>query len=309
MKTIFITALLAAAGYVAQAQEEIPLYGSVIPNSKPAPPGYVEHIDSTGLTRNVTRPTLTVYRPDKTKATGTAVIICPGGGYAVLPTAQRNIQAAKAFTDMGITAFILKYRMPNDAVMVDKTIGPLQDGQTALLIIRKRAAEWGIDPHKIGFVGFSAGGHLASTVGTQFNRPVIENPEQISLRPDFMVLVYPVLLFDPAIPSGVRERLIGTAPSKAILDLYSSEKQVTAATPPSYLVHAADDDVVPVKNCLVFFDALVNAKVKASMHIYQAGGHGFGVENPDNKDNWPHSCRNWLTENGLLESASSQLVK
>lgn len=281
------------------AQEKaILLYEKAIPNSKKAPATYVESTDSSKLISNVTNPGITPYLPPKGKSTGTAVIICPGGGYSVLST-DDEITIAKEFNKIGVTAFILKYRLPNDTIMVDKTIGPLQDAQTAMLIVRKRAAEWGINPNKIGMVGISAGGHLASTEATHFDNPVIENKEKISLRPDFLILVYAVILFDPLIPSGTRETLIGKTPSTATLNLYSNEKHVTANTPPTFLVHAADDDVVPVKNSLVFFNTLLNAKVKAEMHIFQAGGHGFGLDNPESKDKWFEWCKNWLNANGF----------
>ncbi|RPD42708.1 alpha/beta hydrolase [Chitinophaga barathri] len=275
------------------------LYEKEVPNSTPAPADYVEQVDSSGLTRNVTWPSLTAYLPPKDKATGTAVIICPGGGYAVLAPAVKSAALAREFNKAGIAAFVLKYRLPNDAVMTDKSIAPLQDGQMAVLTLRKRAKEWNINPDKIGFVGISAGGHLASTAGTQFGRPVIENKEHISLRPDFMVLVYPVILFDTAIASGVRERLVGKDAPQELLDLYSSEKHVSVNTPPTFLVHAADDDTVPVKNSLLFFNALLDANVRTSMHILQSGNHGFQYDHPGPDVRWFDWCLNWLHENGF----------
>jgi acetyl esterase/lipase len=300
LKSTLFTLVFISVGYFIYAQgKAIPLYGKDIPNAKKAPANYVEHTDSSGLIRNVTNPSIIPFLPRKGTATGTAVIICPGGGYAVLASAEKSALVAKAFNKAGIAAFVLNYRLPSDEIMVDKTIGPLQDAQTALLLIRKRAAEWDLDPHKIGFVGISAGGHLAATAATHFDQPVIDNKEQINLRPDFMVLVYAVILFDTAIASGTRENLIGAAAQPALIDHFSNEKHVTANTPPAFLVHAADDDVVPVKNSLVFYNALLNANVKASMHIFQSGGHGFGLDNPNNKDKWFDSCRNWLQENGF----------
>jgi len=288
--------------HTSNAQEKpVLLYENGVPNSRKAPAGYEEYTDSTGLTYQVTTPTLIPYFPEKGRSNGTAVIICPPGGYWVLPLATKSDQLAKAFAQLGVTAFVLKYRLPNDAIMIDKTIAALQDGQRALQLVRMRSAEWAIDPNKVGLVGLSAGGHLASTAGTHFNRAVIDNKAGINLRPDFMVLVYPVIIFDPRIPSGPRERLIGKNPSKELLNYYSNEKHVTRNTPPSFLVHAADDDVVPVKNSLLFFNALLKANVKAAMHIFQEGGHGFGIENPANKDNWFEMCTNWLEENGFLQ--------
>lgn len=298
-KQLFFTALLLFFQISYSQEKPILLYGDGVPNSKKAPADYAEYTDSSGLTYQVTDPVLIPYFPERGKSTGTAVIICPPGGYLVLPLATKSDEVARAFARIGVTAFVLKYRLPSDAIMIDKTIGPLQDGQRAMQLVRKRAAEWNINPHKIGMAGLSAGGHLVSTVGTHLNRVVIENKEGIDLRPDFMLLVYPVIIFDPMIPSGPRERLIGKTASKKLLNLYSNEKHVTANTPPSFLVHAVDDDVVPVKNSLLFFDALVKANVKAGMHIFQAGAHGFGIENPTNKDNWFEMCVNWMEENGF----------
>jgi acetyl esterase/lipase len=297
MKAVLLVVVMIMSARLLPAQQQrIPLYDKEIPNSKPAPADYIEFTDSLGLINNVTHPTLTPYFPKKGTANGTAVIVCPGGGYGVLAAAKAAI-IARYFTAAGITAFMLNSRLPNDLIMQDKTIGPLQDAQTALALVRKRATEWGINPKKVGFLGISAGGHLATTAGTHFDKPVIENKEKINLRPDFMVLVYPVILFDTAIASGTRENLIGEHAPDSLQRLFSNEKHVTAATPPTFLVHAADDDVVPVKNSLVFFNTLQEAHVKSSMHIFQSGGHGFRIDDPQYK--WFDWCRNWLKENGF----------
>lgn len=238
------------------------------------------------------------YFPQKGKANGTAVLIFAGGGYFVLAP-KKCIELAKAFNALGVAAFVVKYRLPSEKIMNDKTIGPLQDAQTAIKILRERAGEWNIDPFKIGMIGLSAGGHLVSTAGTQINRVVIENKENTSLRPDFMILLYPVTIYDPLI-SRTRENLIGKRPSQEALNLYSTDKHVGAKTPPTYLVHAADDDVIPVKNSLRFFDAMLKANVSGELHILQSGGHGFGISDPGNKNNWFSSCQNWMQRNGLL---------
>jgi len=299
---LFFFFVLFARCVAAQGQV-IPLYGKDIPNSKKAPASFMEQKDSSGLISNVTHPSLLAYFPDKSVATGTAVIICPGGGYSVVAL-DGCVDVAREFNKVGIAAFVLKYRLPNDTIMVDKSIGPLQDAQKAIMIVRQRATEWGIDPHRIGMMGLSAGGHLTSTAGTHFDKPVIENKEQISLRPDFMMLIYPVIVFDLSIASGTRESLIGKTAPTTTLNFFSNDKHVTGNTPPTFLVHAADDDVVPVKNSLLFFNALLNAKVPAEMHIFQAGGHGFGLENPKSKNKWFDWCRNWLDENGFLATTS-----
>lgn len=295
--------MLMSTAFLSNAQEKpIPLYPNGVPNSKPTPANYVETVATKPemWVTNVSVPTITPFIPAKGTANGTAVVICPGGGYAGLAIDKEGYLVAKEFNKIGITAFVLKNRLPSDAIMVDKTIGPLQDAQQAILIVRKHAAEWGIKTDKIGIAGFSAGGHLASTEGTHFDKAVIENKENISLRPDFMVLLYPVITFGPLAHVGSRENLIGKTPSKELVDLYSNEKQVTPNTPITFVVQAADDNTVPVQNSLMFYDALLNAKVKGELHIYQAGGHGFGLYNPKSKNRWFDWCKSWLDENGLL---------
>jgi acetyl esterase/lipase len=247
----------------------------------------------------VSNPTITPFFPEKGKANGTAVLIFPGGSYARLSIEHEGYDVAREFNKIGVTAFVVKYRLPSDEIMVDKTIGPLQDAQQAIMLVRKRAAEWGIDPAKIGVLGFSAGGHLASTVGTHFNKAVIDDKDNINLRPDFMLLLYPVITFGPFAHAGSRDNLLGKKPTQEMLDLYSNEKQVTSNTPPAFIVQAADDKTVPVQNSLLFYNALLNFKIKAEMHIFQEGGHGFGLDNPKNKGKWFDWCKNWLDENGF----------
>lgn len=294
--TLIISVLLITASY--SQDLVLPLYEHSIPNSKKTPADYIEETDSAGLISNVSIPTISVYFADKTKANGTAVILFAGGGYFVLAP-KKCIEIAKAFNEMGITAFVVKYRLPSDKIMHDKTIGPLQDAQAAIKIVRSRAAEWHIDPQKIGMMGLSAGGHLVSTLGTQLNRVVIENPENISLVPDFMILLYPVIIYDPAI-SRTRENLIGKKPSMQALNLYSTDKQVNTKTPRTFLVHAADDEVIPVKNSRRFFDAMLKAGVQGELHILQSGGHGFGISDSNDTANWFEWCLDWLKKNDLL---------
>ena len=301
MKTLLCTLMLMSSVILTYSQEKpIPLYPNGVPNAKPTPPSYVEKLDVDWMTM-VSIPTLTPYFPEKGKANGAAIIIFPGGGYGGLSMVNEGSSIAEAFNKMGVTAFVVKYRLPNDDIMLDKTIGPLQDAQQAVLTVRKNAAQWGIKPDKIGIIGFSAGGHLASTEGTHFDKVLVDDKENISVRPDFMVLLYPVISFGPMAHVASRENLIGKTPAQSLIDLYSNEKQVTTNTPPTFLVHATDDDAVPVQNTLMFYDALLSAKVKAEMHIFQAGGHGFGLNNPKSKDKWIDWCQNWLDENGFLK--------
>lgn len=288
---------MAISGY-AQTQL-VPLYPNGVPNSKTAPAKYIEKTGK-GWIIKVTVPTITPYLPEKGKANGTAVIVCPGGAYAGLAADHEGDAIAKEFNKIGVTAFLLKYRLPNDSIMVDKTIGPLQDAQRAIQLIRERAAEWGINPNKVGIIGFSAGGHLVSTVITHFDKAVIDNKKNTSLRPDFAILGYPVISMSPIGHQYSKLMLLGKDPSAEIVELYSNEKQVTANTPPTFLFHATDDGGVPVENSLLFYQALVKAKVKAELHTYQGGGHGFGLNNPTTKSKWFDELKNWLDENGWL---------
>lgn len=280
----------------------MPLYPNGVPNSKPTPATYIEKNDKGNNDEHVTMvsiPTITPFIPARGTANGSAILIFPGGSYSALSMDKEGYSVTKAFNSFGVTAFVVKYRLPADDIMIDKTIGPLQDAQQAILIVRKNAAKWGIAPDRVGVIGFSAGGHLASTLGTHFEKLLIEDKDNISVRPDFMVLLYPVISFGPMAHVGSRDNLIGKKPFKELIDLYSNEKQITTNTPPTFLVHAGDDGAVPVQNTLMFYDALLNAKVKAEMHIFQAGGHGFGLNNSKSKDKWIDWCKNWMEENGF----------
>lgn len=297
-----IALMLSTATFAAYSQEKaMPLYPKGVPNSKPTPATYVEETNATNWITKVSVPTITPYLPAAGTANGAAIIIFPGGSYAGLANAHEGMDVAKAFSNIGVTAFLVKYRLPTDEIMIDKTIGPLQDAQRAIQIVRQGAAKWGVDPNRVGIIGFSAGGHLASTTGTHFDKVVIENKENTSVRPDFMMLIYPVISFGPKGHVGSRENLVGKNPSQATIDLYSNDKQVTANTPPTFLIHAEDDTVVPVENSLMMYEALLNAKVKTEMHLFQAGGHGFGMPNSTTKEKWFDWAAAWMDQNGWLK--------
>jgi acetyl esterase/lipase len=198
-------------------------------------------------------------------------------------------EVAKAFARQGIAAFVLKYRLPSDEIMQDKQIGPLQDVQRALMIVRQRAKEFQIDTSKVGVMGFSAGGHLASTAGTHFRTSVISNPEHINLRPDFLMLIYPVITMGKYTHPGSRLQLLGKTPSAEQVNGYSNELQITADTPPAFIVQAGDDRAVPVQNSLMFYAGLLEKKIPAALHLYPAGGHGFGLHNKLVKEEWFNS--------------------
>ena len=295
MKSL-IFALLLSPLFIS-AQEIIPLYQGNIPNSKELSGSSVGETFESGMYRNVSKPTLEVYLPEKEKASGSAVVICPGGGYSVVVYQGEGISTAKEFAKNGIAAFVLKYRLPDDLRMTDKSIGPLQDAQQAIKLVRENAPKWAIDPNKIGIMGFSAGGHLASTEATHYEKSLIENTNNTSLRPDFQILIYPVIsMQDKLTHSGSRSQLLGDNPSKGIVDLFSNELQVTEDTPPAYITHTADDNVVDVDNSIGYFEALRHHKVPVEMHIYPKGGHGFVF----GRRGWMEPLFQWLVDAKLI---------
>lgn len=284
------------------AQKIIPLYADKIPNSKPVnDTEKTEQRDGITIISNISRPTLNIFLPPKEKANGTAVIIMPGGGYGINAMSHEGIDVAKIFNEWGVAAFVVKYRIPNDATMEKKEIGPLQDAQRALQFVREHAGEFNVDITHIGIMGFSAGGHLASTAGTHFKDIVISNSEKTNLRPDFMILIYPVISFNDTVGHiGSRNQLIGMNPSKEKIEYYSNELQVTHETPPTFLVHASDDDAVKSENSILFYQSLIKNKVSAELHIYEKGGHGFGMNNKTTNDQWMERCKNWMNASGWL---------
>lgn len=299
---LFIVVLVATNSLI--AQQAIPVYPGKIPGSKPTPADYkeVEDPGKDGVLRvsRVSQPTLAVYLPAKEKATGAAVIICPGGGYSILAISHEGYDVAKKFNELGIAAFVLKYRLPDDAIMQDKSFGPLQDAQQAIYDVRKNAAKWNIDPNKIGIMGFSAGGHLAATLTVRYGDVKIENKEKLSLRPDFSILLYPVVSFLESPHTGSLRNLIGKNGTAAQKDYFSNELHVDGQTPITFLVHANDDKTVPVENSIVFNQAMVKAGRPVEMHIYQAGGHGFGLHNKTTSDQWFDRLTNWMKANKIL---------
>jgi acetyl esterase/lipase len=295
--SLFVFTLLTS---IAVSQTVIPLYKDKVPNSIAGPNLEIwDTIKSRILVRKVSSPTLTAYFPDKEKANGTALLIIPGGGYHHVEISNVGFKVAEEFIKFGVTCFVLKYRLPNDTTMVKKEIGPLQDAQQALKLIRERAKEWNIDPSKVGVAGFSAGGHVASMLATHFTNAVIENNEHANLRPDFQVLLWPVIsMADSLMHKGSRDLLLGKSPSPKMILEYSPELHVNAETPPAFLAHAGDDKSVKVTNSLLYYQALQKNNVMAELHIYPKGGHGFGLINPTTPDRWSERCRNWMISNG-----------
>lgn len=300
MKRIALILLLHIAPLLLMCQTVIPLYKDSIPNSKPSKnEEKSEQSNGILIISKISIPTLSIYLPSKQNATGTAVVICPGGGYSIVAAGHEGADIAKTFTDMGVAAFVVKYRIPNIETMIDPEIGPLQDAQQAIKIVREGAKQWNVNSAKVGIMGFSAGGHLASTAGTHFSKSVISNPNNTSLRPDFMLLIYPVISFADSIGHmGSRDNLIGKNPSAQKIIEYSNELQVNTDTPPTFLVHASDDDAVKPQNSIVFYQALLKNHVAAEMHLYETGGHGFGLNLKNKNEHWMERCKNWMQNHG-----------
>ncbi|HTE28357.1 alpha/beta hydrolase [Flavitalea sp.] len=278
------------------AQDFMALYSDSVPNSIAGPDR--EKSETTGGIERVSKvrnPGISIYLPAQESATGEAVIIYPGGGYGILAIDHEGYDVAKRFNEMGIAAFVVKYRLPDDSIMVDKKIGPLQDAQRAIQLVRENATRWNIKPNKIGIMGFSAGGHLASTAGTHFQKAYISNPNRTSLRPDFMILVYPVISFSDSIGHrGSRNNLLGKDADDKLVKEYSNELHVTDKTPRTFLIHAKDDKGVPFANSTVFAEQLKRHKVPVEVYLYEAGGHGFGMNNPTSNVKWMDLIEKWI---------------
>lgn len=279
------TIVMLFIGYAASAQQVLPLYPDMVPNSR-----VVMNED--------TQPALTVYLPTAAQATGTAVLIFPGGGYGTIVTQTEGTPIAQAFIKKGIAAIVVKYRLPDSAKMNDKSMGPLMDAQQAMKIVRAKAAQWHINPSKIGIIGFSAGGHLASSLGTHFKTSYISNREGLSLRPDFMVLVYPVISMKEALTHpGSKQHLLGKEPTEEQVLFFSNEEQVTKDTPPTYLTHSGDDNVVKVGNSIAFYQALQEKGVNAELHLFPKGNHGFVLNFP--ADEWMQPVFRFIKSEGF----------
>ena len=284
-------------------QETMPLYPKNIPNSRPSPNQEKREVRPNGMEiiSAISVPTLTVFTPATPSASRTAVIICPGGGYHINAIRHEGLDVARKLNEWGVTAFVLKYRIPDDATMINKEIGPLQDAQQAITLVRENASRWNIDPGKVGIMGFSAGGHLASTAATHYKNNVLQDGKNVNLRPDFLVLGYPVISFSDSIGHrGSRDNLLGKTPSKEKVREYSNELRITSDTPPTFLIHAGDDKGVLPANSIVFYENLLKHNVPAELHLYERGGHGFGLDNPTTREKWMDSLRNWLVSRGLL---------
>ena len=252
-------------------------------------------------------PVFIPYIPAPEKATGAAVVICPGGGYSGLAMDHEGEQIGRWLESIGVTAFVLRYRLPGNGYPHPV---PLFDAQRAIRTVRFNAMKWNIQPEKIGILGFSAGGHLASSAGTHFSKPVVlegcqsDDVDAVSCRPDFMILIYPVISMQEGITHrGSRNNLLGENSPAELVDLMSNEKQVTEQTPPTFMVHASDDTAVLPENSIRFYQALLKAGVPAEMHLYLKGGHGFGTRaSAGRASEWPILCEAWMRQMKFLSA-------
>ena len=281
-----------------------PLY-KTIPNNIPTKNQEAESMNAGILIiEKVSIPSYQYFRVATDNTKRPCVIICPGGGYSILAAGHEGTDLANYFNSIGVNALVLKYRIPNAENQIDKSIAPLQDAQQAILLARTNADSWGIDENKIGIMGFSAGGHLASSLATHYNDIKIDNPSKISLRPDFQLLIYPVISFGPEGHEGSRINLMGNAnddKTQKAIHYYSNEKQITKDTPPAFLVHSKDDDVVPVANATDYFDNLIANKVPAELYLYEKGGHGYGMKNPTSEILWTSVMKTWMQKSKIIQ--------
>ncbi len=281
--------------------------GGIAPGSERVAPGQriVERSDDPArpdrIITGVTRPHLVVYRPERPN--GAALLVMPGGGYRRIVLDKEGSALAPVFAERaGYTLFVLRYRLPGEGHEHARD-APLADAQRALRLIRARAREWRLDPHRIGAIGFSAGGHVAASLGTRYDDAVyapVDAIDRESARPDFLLLVYPVIDMGEHAHPGSRERLLGEAPGAANVRAYSLQHRVAAGMPPTFLLHAADDASVPVHNSLRFHEALLRAGVPAELHVYARGGHGFGVRDIAGLPlaQWPDIAIAWMAAQG-----------
>ena len=247
------------------------------------------------------KPRITVYRAPVDKANGAGIIVCPGGGYRNLASDHEGKQVAEWMNTLGVSAFVLQYRVGPRY----RHPAPLRDAQRALRLVRSKAKDFGIDPSRLGVIGFSAGGHLASTIGTLFDdgqRDAADPIERMGSRPDFLILAYPVIsLGAPFTHKGSLASLLGDSPDSGLVRELSTEGRVTARTPPTFLFHTADDPVVPAENSIAFYAALRAANVPAEMHVFAHGPHGVGLAQQDRAlSAWPSLGAAWMNAMGFL---------
>ncbi len=276
-------------------QKTVPLY-SKVPYLKTSC-DKKEYVPVQGEVADVIEPTLSEFIPSNINPAKTAVLILPGGGYSHLAMEKEGFDVARKYNELGVAAFVLKYRMPLSSCFENSSLVPLQDAQQAILMIRQQADKFGIDINNIGVIGFSAGGHLASTLLTHADTSLVDNKD-ISLLPNWSVLGYPVIDMDIAnTHKGSRVNLLGNNPTPEQIEYFSSQKRVNNSTPPCFLFLAQDDKAVNPLNSIHYYEAMLQHNVKGELHIMEKGGHGFGLYNKTTKEDWFQSMTDWLRQN------------
>jgi acetyl esterase/lipase len=302
MKQGIVLMFLLCVWVEVNAQEFIPLWpAGGMPNSR----GMMstDSINNERIYR-VGNPGIYAFFPSRQENVSAAVVIFPGGGYARLAYEISGFQIAKWFNTMGVSAFVVKYRLPDSPDLVIRHLGPLQDAQRAMRLVRSRAAEWGIDPGKVGVFGTSAGGHLAASLSTLLDdvSKIEDTLKQIDYRPDFAILISPVITMGVRTHNGSKKSLLGESPEEKLVLQFSLEKQVSKRTPPAFVVHAFDDKSVPLWNSLAYFQALSEAAIPSSLHVFPQGGHAIALRNnPGSTAEWVNLCEEWLREMKFVE--------
>jgi acetyl esterase/lipase len=253
----------------------------------------------------VATPGMYAFTVPKSDNNGTAVLICPGGGYQRVSHIYNGFTFAKWYNSIGVNVFVLVYRLPGQTDLVQRQLAPLQDAQRAIRIIRANAVQWNIKADKVGVMGISAGGHVASTLGTHTNdeAAIKDSVDNYSYRPDFMILLSPVISMGKYAHPGSKKLFLGADTTAAMIEKYSGELQVSSFTPPAFIVHALNDSTVKVQNSLLFYNALIDKKINASLHVFPQGGHGIRLDdNPGSTDLWTNLLELWLKETEFVKS-------
>lgn len=299
LKQLFIYFIFSILLMSKSSAQYLPLYKNI--------PNYIDTINEEVITHDgilrigkVSIPGYQYFRVANDQIKRPCVIICPGGGYGILAATHEGTDVAAYFNTIGINAIVLKYRIPNSAHQVNKSIAPLQDAQQAIYLARTNASEWGIDANKMGIMGFSAGGHLASTLATHYEDIKVANQENISYRPNFQILIYPVISFNSYGHMGSRNNLIGPVILEDQVHYFSNEEHINKNTPPAFLVHAKDDQSVVVENAINYYKQLQENQVPSELYLFEKGGHGFGMKNKTSDVYWPELMKQWLLKNNII---------
>ena len=299
IKHLFFSLIFSIVHMSKSSAQYLPLYKNI--------PNYIDAINQEVITNDgilrigkVSIPGYQYFRVANDNIKRPCVIICPGGGYGILAASHEGTDVATFFNSIGINAIVLKYRIPNSTHQVNKSIAPLQDAQQAIYLARTNANEWGIDANRIGIMGFSAGGHLASTVATHYEDVKVTNIVNISYRPDFQILIYPVISFSSYGHKGSRDNLIGPIINEDQMHYFSNEEHINKIAPPAFLVHAKDDGSVPVANSINYYNQLQENQVPSELYLFEKGGHGFGMKNSTSEIFWPELMQQWLIKNNII---------